>query len=289
MNIVKARKYFYLFSAVLVVLSFASFLFFGLNFGTDFKGDALLDIEYSAPVSAEAVRGDFQTLNLGDVKISIQGDRRFSLRTKYLTQDEHELVLGALKREGEFEEKNFISTGPSIGAQLRRNAILAIIFALVAIILYITFAFRKVSKPISSWIYGSIAVIALFHDIIIPTGLFSLLRFEIDSLFITALLTVFGFSVHDTIVVFDRVRENLRRDVRGKFEDIVERSLRETIGRSINTSLTTLFSLLAVYFFGGPSTQHLALALIAGIVVGTYSSIFIASTLLVTVAKRKGY
>ncbi len=272
-------------SGLLVGLAFLSLGLRGLRLGPDFTGDAVFEIEYKNSAQKDVIEKAWDGSGLGGAEINQKSDRRFVLRTRYLSQDEHEKALGTLRQTGDLEEKSFSATGPSVGRQLRRNALLAVIFSLMAIIVYIAFAFRKVSRPISSWIYGVIAIVALLHDIIIPMGLFSFLRFEIDALFISALLTLLGFSVHDTIVVFDRVRENLRRDSHGHFDEIVEKSLHETIGRSINTSLSTLFALVAVFVFGGASTQHLALALISGIIVGTYSSIFIASTLLVSVAR----
>lgn len=290
MIIVKQRKLFYLFSGVLIVMSCISLFVYGLNLGVDFKGDSLLQVSFADSLSHDAIRSSLTPLNLGVITIDQKTDRLFAIRTRYLAEDEHQNVLTRLREGRTLEEKSFISTGPSIGKQLRRNALTAIGVALVAIILYIAFAFRHVSRPVSSWVYGVIAVIALTHDVVIPTGLFSYLGYQIDAFFVSALLTVLGFSVHDTIVVFDRIRENLRKDSKSPFEDIVSRSLGETIVRSVNTSLTILFSLAAVYVFGGVPTQHLALALMVGIIVGTYSSIFIASPLLITVAnfRKKG-
>lgn len=279
MSIIRARKIYYAISGLLVLASFASLAIRGLNLGVDFKGDARLELAFkNSNPSDEEIRN----LVGSDVRIEKREGDAITIRTKYLTEEEHSKVLEALRQGREVEEKSFVSTGPSIGRQLRRNAVIAILLSLAAIVAYIAFTFRQVSRPVSSWLYGFIAIIALVHDVSIPTGLFSLLGYEIDALFVTALLTVLGFSVHDTIVVFDRVRENLHRDTKSKFEDIVEKSLRQTIGRSINTSLTTIFALTAIYLFGGVSTQNLALALIVGIIVGTYSSIFIATPLLVS-------
>lgn len=288
MSIIKYRKFFYLFSGALFALSIASLLIHGLNLGIDFKGDARMDVRFKNEVPPLSdIQGALGNAGITVVSINPDADNRVLIRMNYLTEEAHQKALEALRSKGDIEEKSFISTGPSIGSQLRRNAITAIIFALVAIIVYIAWAFRKVSRPVSSWVYGVIAVVALFHDLMIPTGLFSLLHIEVDSLFVTALLTVLGFSVHDTIVVFDRLRENLRRSGTARFEELAGRSLNETITRSINTSLTTVLSLAAVYFFGGVATQHLALALIVGIIAGTYSSIFIATPLLVTVERWK--
>lgn len=285
MNIVKARKFFYFLSGLLFALSIASLVVRGLNLGVDFKGETRMEVAFSDQTSRSDIQKVLIELGFPDAQIQQSGDAVFQIRTKYLSEAEHEKIQNGLHGE----EKNFISIGPSVGAQLRKNSMIAVGAALLAIIIYIAWAFRHVSKPLSSWIYGVVAIVALFHDVVIPTGLFSYLGIEIDTLFITAILTVLGFSVHDTIVVFDRVREHLRKDSRSTFQEVVGRSINETIGRSINTSLTTLFALAAVYFFGGSGTQNLALALIVGIIIGTYSSIFIASTLLVTIAKWKGH
>jgi preprotein translocase subunit SecF len=189
------------------------------------------------------------------------------------------------------EIKRFDSVGPVLGKELQGKAIWSIILVLIAIVLFITFAFRHVSRPVSSWKYGVVAIIALLHDVIVPAGAFAFLGrnggYELDALFITALLVILGFSIHDTIVVFDRTRENLRLGSNSKkdFEQIVGESVSQTIARSINTSLTTLLALLALYIFGPVATKTFALALIIGIAIGTYSSIFIGSPLLVTLQK----
>ncbi|OGE75095.1 MAG: protein-export membrane protein SecF, partial [Candidatus Doudnabacteria bacterium RIFCSPHIGHO2_01_52_17] len=210
----------------------------------------------------------------------------FSLRTRELGEADGRRILGVFSSFGEIKHFSVASVDPLIGRELRTRSVWAALLVLAAIILYIAFAFRKVSKPVSSWFYGLAAVIALFHDIFIPLGVFSALGHfqgvEIDTLFVTAILTVLGFSVHDTIVVFDRIRENLKLNPGRNFEEIVGKSLSQTIVRSVNTSLAVLVVLSALYFFGPASTQYFALALIIGIIAGTYSSIFIASPLLVT-------
>ena len=192
-----------------------------------------------------------------------------------------------------FEELRFDSIGPIIGQELKQKAIYAIIIVLIAIILYIAYAFRKVSHPVESWKFGLSAIVALAHDIIIITGIFAVLghflNIQLDSYFVTALLTVLGFSVHDTIVTFDRTRENLRRHQDKTFEDVVNLSVNETIVRSLNTSLTTIFVLLAIILFGGETIKYFVLALMMGAIVGTYSSIFLASPLLMIWYKVKKY
>ncbi len=282
MNIIASRKIFYTLSGILFALAIASLMIRGINLGSDFTGNARFEIEFrDALPSFDDVSKKLSDAGIRVISGEPKGDRGYLVRTDYLSEENHQKALTALRTIGELEERGFVSIGPSVGQQLRRNAFIAIAIALVAIVLYISFAFRHVSKPVSSWMYGLMAIVALFHDIVIPTGLFSLLQIEVDSLFVSAILTVLGFSIHDTIVVFDRIRENLRRTT-GTFEEIVWRSLKETITRSINTSMTTVLALLAIYFFGGESTKDFALALIIGIIVGTYSSIFIASPLLVT-------
>jgi preprotein translocase subunit SecF len=189
-------------------------------------------------------------------------------------------------------ETAFDSIGPVLGAEAARKAIVSILLVIIAIVLFIAYAFRKVSEPVSSWKYGLTAIIALVHNIIIPIGLFAILGhfkgYEVDTLFVTALLVVLGFSVHDNIVVFDRVRENLRTTgTRKSFEQVVGDSISQTFTRSVNTSLTTLLALIVLYFVGGSGTQHFSLALIVGIAAGTYSSIFIGSPLLVTLEKMQ--
>ena len=186
------------------------------------------------------------------------------------------------------EERRFNSVGPTIGAELRDKALWAIFFVLLAIVLYIAFAFRQVSRQVSSWVYGLVAIVALLHDVFIPTGIYValghyFLDVQIDVLFITAILTVLGFSVHDTIVVFDRTRENLKLRTWKEFDETVGHSVEQTFVRSINTSLTVLLVILALYFVGGETTKNFALVLAIGVTIGTYSSIFIASPLLVTI------
>lgn len=192
-----------------------------------------------------------------------------------------------------FTEQSFSSIGPTIGKELQQKSIYAIIIVNLAIILYITYAFRKISQPVESWKYGVAAVIALIHDITIVIGLFSVLGhffgYQVDSLFVTAILTILGFSVHDTIVTFDRVRENLRHHLDKTFEEVVNLSVNETIIRSLNTTITTFLTLLAIYLFGGVTLNHFVLTLMVGIVVGTYSSIFLASPLLLFFYKFKKY
>lgn len=291
MNIIGEKQYFLGFSAALVALSIGAILVYGLHFGIDFTGGSILEVEFPKDVPETArVATVVESFNVGSVAVQETGERGMLIRFGAVTEDLHQDILGELRRDGggEVIEKRFDSIGPTIGRELKRNAAIALSIAIAAIILYIAWAFRHVSEPVSSWKYGVVAVIALLHDVAIPTGVFAVLgKFygvSVDALFITALLTIMGFSVHDTIVVFDRTRENLYK-LKGKgsemFAQTVNRSVNETIARSVNTSVTTLLALVAIALFGGESVRYFALALIIGITFGTYSSIFVASPLLV--------
>ena len=288
-KVIQNRKINYVISIILVIVSIASLVMWGLKLGLDFTGGSLMEVNFSnsRPANNE-ISGQLTDLNLGDIRAQTADEKGIILRFKTIDEETHQKIIKELKDKNqgqEVKELRFESVGPVIGEELKNKAWLALILASLAIVLYIAYAFRKVSKPVASWKYGVAAIVALLHDILIVTGLFSLLGhfmgIEVDSLFITALLTVLGFSVHDTIVVFDRTRENLSKHYSGNFEEVVNDSVNQTISRSINTSVTTLLALLALYFFGGDSTRYFVLALIAGIIVGTYSSIFVASPIVV--------
>lgn len=297
-KIIQKRKYFYIFSGILLVIAITSIFLWGLKFGLDFTGGSYLEVEfqYNRPAPQE-VTEKLASLELGGISAQPIGDKGMILRFKDINEEVHQKILSTLRKDFKpsepqnideksvVEEMRFESIGPTIGRELKNRAVIAIIVVLICIILYIAYAFRKVSKPVASWKYGAAAVIALTHDALITVGVFSLLGhfkgIEVDSLFVTALLTLLGFSVHDTIVVFDRIRENLFKYYSGDFIETVNKSVNDTITRSINTSMTVLFVLLSIYFFGGGSIKYFSLALIIGIVVGTYSSIFVASPLIV--------
>ena len=264
----------------------------GLKLGIDFTGGSLLEVEFvGVRPENSAILEKLNEAGIESAVVQPTGENGAILRFKDIGEETHQDILFSLSKLGEVQEKRFDSIGPTIGKELRRNSLWAIAFVLLMIVLYIAYVFRGVSRLLSSWKYGVAAVIALFHDIIIPTGLFAYLgKFhgvEVDTLFVTALLTILGFSVHDTIVVFDRIRERLGKSGgRENFDDVVEQSIRSTIGRSINTSLTVFLVMLALYFWGGDSTRFFSLAIIVGVFFGTYSSIFIASALLVSWNKR---
>jgi preprotein translocase subunit SecF len=315
MFVVTYRKIFYTFSAILVIASILSVCVWGLDFGIDFKGGTLVEITYPSanfPAGRPAqsvVANELSSIsaiaaNL-DSSIQPSGTDSYILRLRALSQPEKIALEGALNigsstpatatassTTSGVQEMSFQSIGPVLGVQASRAAALSIIFVIIAIVLFIAYAFRRVAQPVSSWKYGIVAIIDLLHNIIIPIGVFSVLGhfygYEVDTLFVTALLVVLGFSVHDTIVVFDRVRENLRLSGTKKpFDEIVGMSINQTFTRSVNTSLTTLIALFALYFVGGSATQHFSLVLIIGIAAGTYASIALGSPLLVTIQKMQ--
>ena len=275
-----------------MLASIAALSVWGLRFGIDFTGGSLLDVAFEKErPSVEALHETLSSLELGTVTIQPAGERNMLLRFRHVEEAVHQNILSRLSELAPVQEKRFDTIGPTIGKELKTRSAIALIIAAAAIILYIAWAFRAVSKPVASWKYGIAAIIALVHDVVIPTGIFSFLGHfydvEVDALFITALLTILGFSVHDTIVVFDRIREHLRMAKgREAFVDILNRSVYETVTRSINTSLTVLVVLVAIALAGGATTQFFAVALILGIVFGTYSSIFIATPLLTFFIRR---
>lgn len=291
MKIIKKRKIWFIISGALVLLSLISLGLWSLNLGIDFTGGSLFEIQFSERPDNSAIEASLAEFDLGVARVQPTGDKNVILRFKEINEDTHQAIFGAIKEQfGEAEELRFESIGPVIGHELKRKSLSAILAVLAAIILYIAWAFRKVSDPIKSWKYGVVAVITLFHDVLIVMGIFAVLgKFlgvEIDVAFVAAILTILGYSVNDTIVVFDRIRENLKRTTVG-FENIVNKSVIETVVRSVNTSLTTLLVLLAIYFFGGVTIKFFILALIFGVIIGTYSSIFLASPLLVAWERYK--
>ncbi len=294
MFIIKNRNVFIAVSTILVIASVVLISVFGLKFGIDFKGGSQAEVSYATTrPEADVLQASIDKLSFGEVLIQPVGDTEYAIKTRDLTEAEHQSLIKAASVDGAFtvSEKSYTSIGPSIGNELARKAIKAIILVMAAIIMFIAYAFRKVSRPVSSWKYGLIAVITLVHDIAIPTGAFALIShyngIEIDTLFIVALLTVLGLSVSDTIVVFDRIRENIRHNANGDFAETVGRSLSQTFTRSINTSLTVILVLLSLVFFGPESTRTFATVLTVGLFFGTYSSIFLASPLLVVAEKMQ--
>ncbi|PIP34693.1 protein translocase subunit SecF [Candidatus Falkowbacteria bacterium CG_4_10_14_0_2_um_filter_41_15] len=305
-KIIQKRKIWISISVVLFVTAIYFISAWGLKLGIDFTGGSLLEIKFGAnKPNVIEVSEAIKDLKLNSLSVQ-PSENSFILRFQDNSEEVHQSVLTSLRKlndsknpvkleqEGtstaavtannSFEELNFTAIGPSIGQELQKKAVYSIILVLIAISLYISYAFRKVSKPIASWKYGVATLIALFHDTIIVIGFFALLGkfwgIEVNTSFVAAVLTVLGFSVHDTIVVFDRIRENLPKSA-DDFENTINKSVNQTLTRSINTSMTVMFVLFSIVLFGGASIKYFALALFVGIFFGTYSSIFLASPLLV--------
>ena len=290
MNISKNLKYFFILPGLLSLAAVIALGLWGLRPGIDLAGGSLLQVTYQEtrpPV--QQVQKIAEPLNLGEVRVQPADQSSYILRTRALSNDEHNQLTTVLGGLGSMKEDQFTTIGPTIGAELLQKAWIAIVLVVLCTIIFIAWAFRGVSKPVQSWKYGIVAIVTLLHDILVPAGLFAVLgRFvgaEVDALFIVALLTILGISINDTIVVFDRIRENLRlnedKGRREEFEEVVGRSITQTIARSINTSLTVVIVLAALYFLGPVVTKNFALTLIVGMIAGTYSSIFLASPLLV--------
>ena len=266
---------------LLVIASFALMHTYGIKRGIDFTGGSIIEINYATSTMPEGDVDAIAALGVKPYKIA-DGEYRFvSVKPYEEAQAAYTSVLN--KNKYAYAETQVSSVGPTLGAELTKKAVIAIVVVVLAILLFIAFSFRAVSLPVASWKYGVIAMVTLIHDIIVPTGVYVLLSHfygaEIDTLFVVALLTIIGISISDKIVVFDRIRENLKVS-KGSFDEIVGKSLKQTFTRSINTSVTVILALLALYFFGPSMTKYFTLTLIAGMIVGTYSSIFVASPLL---------
>lgn len=286
MKLLNYYRYFFILSLVFLVAGIVSLAVFGLQLGIDFKGGTVTELEFNQPVNLDTVREAINSQQIENAQIQQAGTNGVIIRTGTQSKEKHIALLDDLKtKQGDFTEKRFESIGPVVGEQLTRKAIYQLLLVSLGIIFYISYAFRKVTRPVSSWQFGVAAVVALLHDLLVVLGIFSILghffNIEVDSMFVTAMLTVLGFSVHDTIIVFDRIRENLRVYAGQSIEFVVNHSISQTIVRSLNTSLTVLLVLLALLLFGGETIRYFVLALFIGIIAGTYSSIFVASPLLV--------
>lgn len=292
---VKYAKVWYTISVLTVVAAVVALAVWGLKLGIDFTGGSLLELSFSQnrPEVAE-MQGVLSGMGLKEDIIQASGDTKFIIRTSFLPEDKHQALLKKLndsfgKDGNSVREERFETIGATVSDQLRSKAIKAIFFVNLSIILYVAYAFRKVSRPIASWKYGIIAIVALVHDILVVVGCFAVLGhffgIEIGIDFVVALLTVLGYSVTDTIVVYDRIRENLLHHSGVTFAEMVNNGLNETLMRSINTTLTVLLPLAALFYLGGSTIHNFALALLIGMTSGAYSSIFIASPLLVLVEK----
>lgn len=294
---VKYRKIFYILSGAMMLISFLLMAVWGFNVGTDFKGGSIIEVKYGEEVQRSEIENSLKSLSLGDVSVRSTDDNNFIIRVRDLNQEEQEQIKTLLATENnyEYEIGRFSSVGPVVGEELKDKALIAIFAIIIITIIFVAYAFRNISKPVSSWNYGLVSILALAHDITIPAGFAVVLGkfsgMEIDALFITALLSLLGYSINDTIVIFDKIRENLKHNkdsnTHEDFSKTVGRSLSETYGRSINTSLTTFLVLISLFVLGGASIKFFILTLIIGTISGVYSSIFLAAPLLVTINNWK--
>jgi preprotein translocase subunit SecF len=296
MYIVNHRTIFFTLTGLILAIAIGAIVVFHLPLSIDFTGGSLTEVTYTSPRPDTAtLQKDLAPLGLSEISLRQSGTNGMTLRSRTLTPAEHTKVLEALSENGavKLTEDRFTSIGPSLGSELGAKAIWALIAVIAAIVLYIAWAFRHVSRPVSSWIYGITVIAILVHDIIIPAGFYAILAHftgsQVDTLFVVALLAILGYSVNDTIVIFDRVREHLNRNqhshVNEAFDVTVGKSITETLGRSINTSLTVVLALLALALFGAPATINFALVILVGVIAGTYSSILLAAPLLIPLAK----
>ncbi len=292
---VKYAKYLLAVSAVVTIASFAALFVWGLKPSIDFTGGSLLEVSFTGAVPDNAVvESTMKSLGQENILIQKTNDNKLIIRTAFLDENQHQAVLKGLRakfetKDNKVTEDQFETIGAAVSSQLRQRSIIAVILVVLSIVAFVAYAFRSVSFPVASWKYGITAIIAAIHDVILVVGVFAFLghfhNVEVDIGFVVALLTVMGYSVQDTIVVYDRIRENLLHRRAGNFSEMVDIGLNETLMRSINTTLITMIPLTALYLLGGSSIHNFALALLVGIASGAYSSIFVASPLLAYVDK----
>jgi preprotein translocase subunit SecF len=302
LDFVGKRKWYFLLSALVILVGVVSLIAFGLKGGIEFTSGSTMTVDFEQAVEQADLRSEMANLGHDDAIIQRTGEGDFLIRTRELepevrdpetgeviTPAERDTIEEALEqRFGPLTVLDFSSVSPIVATEIGRNAAIAVIVATVGILLYITWAFRRLVRPLR---FGVCAIVALVHDVLVVLGIFALLGgimgIEIDAMFITGALTVIGYSVHDTIVVFDRIRENMAKRAGQNLEETINNSILETLGRSLNTSLTVLFVLLALYLFGGATIQNFVLVLIIGVVTGTYSSVCIAAQLLIVWENRE--
>ena len=300
MNIISHKKIFLAISGLLVLVSLFVVAIQGINYGIEFTGGSLMEVSYEDRPEREQLVTVIQEAGFEDIQIQPLGETGYVIKTGPLSEEQRKSLVSAVSLDETLPTdevvasgatvERFNSIGPSIGKELRTKSLYALILVSLAIVLFVAYAFRKVSRPVSSWKYGIVAVIALLHDIIIPVGILVLLGTEIDTLYVVGLLSILGLSVNDTIVVFDRIRENLsyntEHEIDEAFDVTVNEAIKQTVARSIVTSLTLVVVLVSLYLAGPVATQTLALVLLLGTIVGTYSSIFLASPLLTVLVSK---
>ena len=295
MYIVQHRALFFWITGIILAAALGAISFFGLPLGIDFTGGSLMHVGYQTEVPPlTIIEAQVATVPLGTVSVRSAGTNAVSIRTRTQTPAEHEAILAAISSTASTTELSYTSVGPALGSQFATKALWAILAVVLVIASYIAFAFRRVSRPISSWYYGLTVIAILGHDLIIPAGFYAILAHftgvQVDALFITALLALLGYSVNDTIIIFDRVREHLahneKTNTKEPFELTVGKSIDETMTRSINMSLTVVLALGALVLFGAQATRDFGLVMLVGVIAGTYSSVLLAAPLLIPLANR---
>ena len=285
-NFIKYSKIYFIFSGILVIGGLACVFLFGLKYGIDFLGGSILEIDFENRPENSVIQEKLEGLNLGEIIIQPIGEQGVILRLKNIDEVSHQAILKNLEDISKLKELRFENIGPTIGKELRQKTIILVIVSLVALLIYIAISFRKVSWPVSSWMYGVVSIVTLTFDVLIPIAVFALLgkfyNIQFSISIVTALLTILGYTINDKVVILDRIRENLLRSRGSNFEGLVNKSLNETLWRSLSTGTCTLLVLFFIFFFGGETLKYFALTLIIGIVIGTASSIFLASPILVS-------
>ncbi|MBU6388876.1 protein translocase subunit SecF [Patescibacteria group bacterium] len=293
MYIIAHRGLFFWITGLLLAAAIGAIIVFGLPLGIDFTGGSLMQVSYPNGVPPLAtIEKQVSVIPVGAVSVRASGTNAVSIRTRTLSQTEHDSILAAISGSASTTEIAYTSIGPALGSQFTNKALWAIFAVILVIVFYIAFAFRHVSRPVPSWGYGLTVVAMLAIDLIVPTGFFAAFAHytgaQVDSLFIVALLALLGYCVNDVIVIFDRIREHLARNektgLRESFEDTIGKSIGETMTRSINTALTVVLALLALIFLGAPATRDFALVMLVGVVAGTFSSICRSAPLLIPIA-----
>lgn len=282
---IKYKNIFLIFTALAIIASVAALAFYGLEPGIEFTGGTAMEIEFKDLRPENSfIREKISALGINDMSVYSTGEKGLIIRTEDLTPQEHTQILETLG-EGDFEEKSFETIGPVVGRELTGKMAVLVLISLAAMLLYIAIAFRNIPGQIGSWQYGIASFLILCHDVLVPLGIFALLGYfygvQITIPIITALLIVVGYAINNVIVVYDRVRENLLHDRKNDFAEIANRAINQTLSRQINTSLLTLLPVFAIYLWAGASLKYFALALILGVFMGTYSSVFLAAQILV--------
>lgn len=295
MNIATHRTVYFWITGLILAVALGAIFYFGLPLGIDFTGGSLMQVSYqNGRPALTDIQNQVAVVPVGTVSVRAVGSDAVSIRTRTLTPEEHNAILTIVSQNASTTELSYTSVGPTLGGQFESKAMWALIAVMCAIILYIAFAFRKVSRPVPSWGYGLTVIAILIHDLIIPAGFFAILAHftgvEVDALFVTALLALLGYSVNDTIIIFDRIREHLalneKTGNKEEFEQTVGKSISETMTRSINTSVTVVLALLVLVLVGASATRDFALVMLVGVIAGTYSSILLAAPLLIPLAKK---